>query len=259
MVLAVLIVLLFCAACTTEAPGAGNETTPAATSPAASPTPTAATTTTQTGMMQNGLGENVSLTLQTLDDSRDYRYCELVFNYGDNGSDIYSTSPLAECSVDWWDNLDLEAVAEEFGADNVTKNGPQNWTMDQVGVLASEPVDVAGVDMVFGAHLPPGTLGTPAYEVFSPAKTQNLVWDAGKPVYELVDPNGTVYVMQGYKVPQDELATLADNMTELPDGWEYRVENLTDDLVMNLTPDEPIPSTTDEFDQIYIRIPEGSS
>jgi hypothetical protein len=185
--------------------------------------------------MQTGQGTTMTLYPQTLNDSRDYRYCELVFNYGDIGSDIYSTSPLAECSEEWWDGLDLEALAEEFGAESVVKNGPQNWTMDEVAVLASEPVPVAGVDMVFGAHLPPGTLETPQYEVFSPAKNQYLVWEAGKPVYELVDPEGNVYVLQGNKVPTESLATLGDDFEELPDGWEYRVVVLNEDLVMDLT------------------------
>ena len=54
----------------------------------------------------------------------------------------------------------------------------------------------AGVKMNFGAHLPPGTLATPLYEVFLPAKYQNLTWVAGKPVYQLVDPDGNVYVLQ---------------------------------------------------------------
>lgn len=222
--------LLFCAACASQ--------------------PTMTTTT-----MQTGLGKTMTLSLQTLTDARDYRYCELVFNYGSNGSDIYSTSPLAECSVEWWDSLDRESVAKELGAESVTKNGPQNWSMDEVSVMASEPVSIAGVDMVFGANLPPGTLETPPYVVFSPAKTQNLVWDAGKSVYELVDPEGHVYVLQGYKVPKDSLATLGNDFKNLPAGWKYRVVNLTNDLVMNLTPDAPIPSVSDEFDQIYIQIP----
>lgn len=206
--------------------------------------------------MQTGQGTTLTLFPQTLTDSRNYRYCELVFNYGDLGSDIYSTSPLAECSEVWWEGLDLEALAEESGAESVVKNGPQNWSMDEVTVLASEPIPVAGVDMVFGAHLPPGTLETPQYEVFSQAKNQYPVWEAGKPVYEFVDPDGNVYVLQGYKVPKESLEMLSDDLEELPDSWEYQVIVLDEDLVMNLTTAAPIPSTTDEFDQIYIRIPE---
>ena len=131
--------------------------------------------------MTTGQGKEMTLTLQTLPDSREYQYCELVFNYGDIGNDIYSTSPLAPCSLDWWDSLDVDALAQEFGALSVFKNGPQWWSMDEVGVMASVPVSVGGINMVFGAHLPPGTLDTPKYAVFNPAKFQNLTWKAGQP------------------------------------------------------------------------------
>lgn len=206
--------------------------------------------------MTTGQGKSMTLTMQTLPDSREYQYGELVFNYGEKGNDIYSTSPLAQVDLDWWNNLNLEVLAKEFGALSVYKNGPQWWSMDQVGVMASKPVQVAGVDMVFGAHLPPGTLGIPKYTVFSPAKSQNLVWKAGLPLYQLVDADGHVYVLQGHKTPLDELATLGEKFKALPDGWEYRVKILDKDLVMKLTPHAPIPSVQDEFNQIYIRIPE---
>jgi len=207
--------------------------------------------------MTTGQGKTMTLTMQTLPKSRGYQYCELLFDYGDKGSDIYSTSPLAPARIDWWDKLDLDTLAKEFGAKSVHKNGPQWWSMDEVGVMASTPVKVAGIDMVFGAHLPAGTLGIPKYKVFSPAKTQNLCWKAGKPVYQLADPDGHVYVLQGHKVPENSLATLAERFKQLPAGWEYRVEALTEDLVMKLSPKTPIPSVQDEFDQIYIRIPES--
>lgn len=206
--------------------------------------------------MTTGQGKTMTLTMQTLPDSRGYQYCELVFNYGEKGSDIYSTSPLAKANLDWWNNLDTKALAKEFGAQSVYKNGPQWWSMDEVGVMASKPVRVAGVDMVFGAHLPPGTLKIAKYTVFNPAKFQNLVWKAGKPVYQLVDPEDNIYVLQGHKIPTDALATLGERFKQLPDGWKYRVEVLDEDLVMNLTPKAPIPSVQDEFDQIYIRISE---
>ena len=205
--------------------------------------------------MTTGQGKTMTLTLQTLSNSRGYLYCELVFDYGEKGSDIYSTSPLAEADLQWWEGLDLEQLAKESGAKSVHKNGPQWWSMDKVGVMASEPVNVAGVDMVFGAHLPPGTLKIPKYTVFSPAKFQNLVWESGKPVYQLVDADGHVYVLQGHKVPSARLATLGKLFKDLPKGWEYRVKVLGEGLTMKLTPKTPIPSVQDEFDQIYIRIP----
>ena len=206
--------------------------------------------------MTTSNGNTYTLTLHTLPNSREYQYCELVFDYGDKGNDIYSTSPLKECDLDWWANLDTDALAKEFGATSVYKNGPQWWSMDEVGVMGSDPVDVAGVHMMFGAHLPAGTLSTPKYGVFNPAKYQNLTWQAGKPTYQLVDPDGHVYIIQGHKIKVDELATLGDQFKDLPDGWKYQVAIPDEDIVMNLTPAHAIPSVSDEFDQIYIRIPE---
>ncbi|QDU79073.1 hypothetical protein Pla110_07770 [Polystyrenella longa] len=203
--------------------------------------------------MMTGQGKTMTLTLQTLPESRGYQYCELVFNYSDKGSDIYSTSPLAKADLEWWENLDTTALAKEFGAKSVYKNGPQWWSMDEVGVMASQPVQVAKINMVFGAHLPPGTLKIAKYTVFNPAKFQNLTWKAGKPVYQLVDTDGHVYILQGHKVPQPQLENLGERFKELPAGWRYRVRILEKDLVMNLTPNAPIPSVQDEFDQIYIR------
>lgn len=202
-------------------------------------------------------GKQMTLTLQGLNDSRGYQYCELVFIYeGNVGADIYTTSPLAPCSLDWWGNLDLTALAQEFGAKMVVKNGPQWWSMDKVGVLVSGPVDVGGAEMAFAAHLPAGTMGIPKYTVFNPAKTQNLVWKAGSPTYRIVDADGYVYMLQGHKIPADKLSTLGEKFQRLPDGWSYQVNIPAEDLVMNLTSDKPIPSIQDEFDQIYIRIPE---
>ncbi|MCB0192004.1 MAG: hypothetical protein KDJ65_08680 [Anaerolineae bacterium] len=214
---------------------------------------------TPTATMATGLGEEMTLTLKPLTESREYQYCELVFDYGDAGSDIYSTSPLAECDLEWWDNLDLETLAAGFGANQVIKNGPQWWSMDEVRVMASEPMDVGGAPMNFGAHLPPGTMSTPKYDVFNTAKYQYLLWQAGKPTYQLVDPDGFVYVVQGHKIPVDQMASLGDQFQSLPEGWSYQVVSPTEDLIFDLTPAAPIPSVQDEFDQIYIRIPEDNS
>jgi hypothetical protein len=65
-----------------------------------------------------------------------------------------------------------------------------------------------------------------------------------------------VYVLQGHKVPEEQPATLGERFEKLSNGWKYRVQVLEKDLVMKLTPKAPIPSVHDEYDQIYIRIPE---
>ena len=55
---------------------------------------------------------------------------------------------------------------------------------------------------------------------------------------------------------QEDLATLGDSFQDLPEGWEYSVVTPDEDIIFDLTTDDSIPSVQDEFDQIYIRIPD---
>ncbi len=100
-----------------------------------------------------------------------------------------------------------------------------------------------------------------AYTVFSPVKNQYMKYAKGKPAYELVDPDGNVYALQARKddVPESSLATLGDQMTQLPAGWSYRTRVLTEDVEINMTPDKQNPSVTDEFDQTYVQEPASSA
>lgn len=204
-------------------------------------------------------GTTYELSQDELDDAMGYVYCEIVFDYGDAGQDILSTSPVAECDLDWWDGLDMDEVASEQGANFAAKNGPQTWSSDKVIEKTSDPVTVAGVGMVYGATLAPGTVGgpnaTPNYALFNTAKEQELVWNAGSPTYQLVDGNGYHYILQGAKVDQSELPTLGDQYQNLPEGWSYQPITYDTELDVNLTPNGFIPSVQDEFDQIFILIP----
>lgn len=184
----------------------------------------------------------------------------MLWNYNNTyGSDLFSTSPIQPCNTTWWDDLNLDDVATLFIASSASKNGPQSWSMDSVRVYASDPVDILGEPMVYGAVLSGSTSTAPQYTVFYPTKNQYLVWDADKPTYQLTDADGYNYVLQGYKVPKEDLDTLGDQFQDLPEGWSYNVVTVAEDLVFDLTPDAPIPSVQDEFDQIYIRIPAGDN
>jgi hypothetical protein len=83
-----------------------------------------------------------------------------------------------------------------------------------------------------------------------------MVYSKGKAVYELVDPDGNIYVLQAHaeKYPMESLAKLGEQMT-LPTDWKYRTRLLTEDLVLDLGPDQTIHTVGDEFHQYYTRIP----
>ena len=65
-------------------------------------------------------------------------------------------------------------------------------------------------------------------------RTTTYVFEANKPVFELVDPEGRVFDMQAYSVQttpqtQESLADLGAKLT-LPGGWQFRTRTLTADL-----------------------------
>ncbi len=52
--------------------------------------------------------------------------------------------------------------------------------------------------------------------------------------------------------PIESLARLGDKLT-LPDGWQYRTRVLTEDLTLDLGPDQTIYAVGDDFHQYYTR------
>jgi hypothetical protein len=80
-------------------------------------------------------------------------------------------------------------------------------------------------------------------------------FDAGAPVYELVNPEGLAYVMQAYCVgvdptlTEEHLPTLGERLA-LPDGWSYRTRLLEEELVVDTT--ATIATVLqDEFENTY--------
>ena len=82
-----------------------------------------------------------------------------------------------------------------------------------------------------------------------PKKTQRMVYAKGKSVFELIDPDGHIYVLQAHdaQFPIESLAKLGEQMKQLPKGWQYRTRALTEDLVLDLGPDKTIYAVGDEF------------
>ena len=86
-------------------------------------------------------------------------------------------------------------------------------------------------------------------------------FDAGTEVYELVSPEGTVFVMQSASLmvdphnTVDKLPTLGDRLS-LPEGWRFMVRTLEEDLVMPVTYSDDPPNTIvlDEFENNYQRL-----
>jgi hypothetical protein len=198
----------------------------------------------------------------TFTDTRDMRFGEILVVKA-SGIDIYNTTGLNDCPPELWNTLDLDLLARQFGALQIQKNGPHFWMMDSQTVSFGETASFGGLEARWAATLDPAVVqraaqGSAPYTVFMPKKTQKMVYSKGKPVYELVDPDSHIYVLQAHdeQFPMDSLAQLGQQMKKLPVGWQYRTRNLTEDLVLDLGPDQTIHAVGDEFHQYYTRIPE---
>src|SRR6266436_3932530 len=82
-----------------------------------------------------------------------------------------------------------------------------------------------------------------------PKKTQRMVYAKAQSVFELIDPDGHIYILQAHdaQFPIESLAKLGEQMKQLPKGWQYRTRALTEDLVLDLGPDKTIYAVADEF------------
>src|SRR5260370_21575555 len=131
---------------------------------------------------------------------------------------------MDDCPAQLWNALDAEKLKTELGALKVEKNGPHFWMMDSQTVAFGETASFGGIKARWAAVLPLSTAeqaakGSVPYKVFNPKKTQKMVYAKGKPAYELVDPDGNVYVLQAHEeqFPIDSLAKLGERL-RLPQG-----------------------------------------
>ena len=177
------------------------------------------------------------------------------------GIEVYNTTGLNNCPAELWDKMDLESVRKQFRALKVQKNGPHYWMMDSQTVSFGEKASFGGLEARWAATLDPVLVakeaqGTEPYKIFNPKKTQRMVYSKDKPVYELVDPDGHIYVLQAHeeRFPMESLPTLGGQL-KLPNGWQFRTRTLTEDLVMDLKADQTIYAVGDEFHQYWTRIP----
>jgi hypothetical protein len=143
----------------------------------------------------------------------------------------------------------------------VKLNGPRHWVLDGLGtkVAPVEPVlrefnglltrRIALVDL---GQMP----GSVPYTERRVDRGAQFFWDAGKPVYELVAADGTVYTMQALCIGVD--STMNDDgaldalgsRLQLPAGWTYRIRIPDDELVCDTT-GEMARVLQDEFENTY--------
>ena len=183
-----------------------------------------------------------------IDHMRGVRYGEVLPIYlREDGlhAEVYGTQMLNDCPQELWEQLDADAIAKEMGAVFVKLNGPRYWVLDGLGtkVAAVEPVlrEFGGIMMRRIATLPIGDkMPAGPYTENKVDRGAVFFFDAGKPVYELVNPEGEAYVMQALCIGVDpditeaSLPSLGERLA-MPAGWTYRTRILDEELVIDTT------------------------
>lgn len=143
----------------------------------------------------------------------------------------------------------------------VLLNGPRYWTIDAVvkGELIDESPKAFGaltMRLAGRIELPlaeASSIGG-AYTTRTIQRETVVRFDAGKSVYELIDPSGKIYNMQSYSIQQSpqtlaDLSTLGDRLA-LPAGWTYRTRVLKANLTITAV-DNKATVIQDEFLNTY--------
>lgn len=194
---------------------------------------------------------------------RGVRYGEVLAVFLRDGAlraEVYGTQMLNDCPAELWDTLVAADIAAEMEAAFVKLNGPRHWMLDGLGtkVATVEPVlrEFNGLLMRRIATIDLGpSLAAGPYTIRHVDRGAVFFFDAGKPVYELVDPDGTAYVMQALCIGVDPtmseatLASLGERL-QLPAGWTYRTRILDEELVVDTT-SGVATVLQDEFENTY--------
>lgn len=169
------------------------------------------------------------------------RYGEvLLVRLGDSGPEaaVYNSFPLNDCPQELWSKLNTEAIARENDAQMVLLNGPRYWLMSRIEKAPGaeqEKKSFGGIEMLRQATVRLSSMSPAPYTVNRVNRKALFTFDAGRPVFELVDPDGRRWVMQTWSQTVDKSLSLDDlpglaSCLKLPDGWSYESRTLTSPL-----------------------------
>ena len=167
------------------------------------------------------------------DDVRGTRYCEIIVTDGWLRCAVYTTEGLNNCPSTSWKALTKKDVKAATGASKAILQGPRYWTMDIIKTTPLIKVEEKKFKQlktkkIAYVHIGLSDLlkGAKPYHRHQVDLNNTFTYAAGKPVYELIDSKGRVYVMQSYsldkgKQTERSLSKLASRL-HLPKGWTFK-------------------------------------
>ncbi|BCA93788.1 hypothetical protein TUM19329_01490 [Legionella antarctica] len=164
---------------------------------------------------------------------RGKRYCEIILSKKITHYVIYNTLGLNNCPANLWDKLTVAQVKQETDFSFVHLNGPRFWVVD--GFNHSNRINpvmktIQGLSMREAGELNIrwADLLKSSFPYYQHAVTRHTNWfyDSGKPVYELIDTHGEVFVMQSYSTQKslqtEQSLTKLGTTLKLPKGWIFK-------------------------------------
>lgn len=180
------------------------------------------------------------------DNLRGARYGEIILvkaGFLSLTGKVYNTLGLNDCPEAQWKELSPLSIKLTHDAVAVLLNGPRCFMMDQASLL--KPGRVQNFGALQARHLANVKI-TPAMLLKGKAKpyTENPVtrtsvfrYMKGRNLYQLVSPQGAVYVMQSFSMQVDPKQTISSLPTlgsrlHLPQGWKFQVVKPESDLTL---------------------------
>ena len=167
----------------------------------------------------------------------------LIIGKGRNGrAHMHCTIGISVATPDTPNKIDAAKLAKELGVDMVLVNRGRILTIDEMEYQGGYIIDFHGVKMAWMAEMVTEDVFEQFKNPYLPSVIQRntkWTWWAGKPVYLLREPNGTVWVMQEYTKEIDPTLTIdgldqvGSKLKNLPKGWTFETKVLTVDLVLD--------------------------
>jgi hypothetical protein len=186
---------------------------------------------------------------------RNVSFAEVILWCGDGGTfnTLSLNDPKDSAPEDLFNNINKTELAIQYQVPLVSTNpdtGRKFWTCDEFDILLSPTVrDFQGLKTRYAGDTSAGPNGEPQdlsaagipkimYKETAFYRTSTLIFEKDKPVFLLEDTNGTIWVNKNYQTGVDPtltiegMATLDKRLKNLPEGWKFRTEILTEDLVI---------------------------
>lgn len=172
---------------------------------------------------------------------RNTRHCEVILFNPKFKLSVYSTIGLNACPETSWEKMTVSRVKQETGVFFVYLSGPRYLVIDDFEnplVAKSASRLLGGIQMREAAVLHPNLMdiihGAEPYREHVVERRTTWIYQAGHPIYALINPKGQVFVMQSYSVEISPLtqAGLADlgKQLVLPKGWRFRTTVLAKEM-----------------------------